>query len=281
MARRPRIGDVFEFPTSIGLAYAQYTNRHWMLGRLIRIAPGLFAERPPDLRRLVEEDEEVAVFFPALADAVRQGDVIFVGHAEVPERKRELPPLRGDSLGRKYVRRGEAAADETVEWVDAFLPEDEKLPEDVMWNWAAVIVQILERAGYPQEAKRFNDALPEPGTHTMGMWGAGIFDDDTAADVRLDYVAAVDEGASPSEATHRVLESWRTSNADPDQGPVIWLALAAVQLDRNELQEPVRAAALDVIERGAGLDRWREAGEEALRERRAVLEELRRRLAGA
>src|SRR5713101_3185521 len=50
MAKRIKIGDVVEVPTSKGLAYAQVTHihneEHSSYGPLVRIVPGFFTKRP-------------------------------------------------------------------------------------------------------------------------------------------------------------------------------------------------------------------------------------------
>ncbi len=112
----------------------------------------------------------------------------------------------------------------------------------------------------------------------MGAWGAGIFEDDLALDVRASFEDALEAGRSVGEATEQVLESFRESLQDPDEGPVIYLALAASQLEQGELEPAVRDRAVEIIERGEGLERWEEAGQEALSERRRELQRLRARL---
>ncbi len=112
----------------------------------------------------------------------------------------------------------------------------------------------------------------------MGAWGAGIFEDDLALDVRASFEDALEAGRSVGEATEQVLESFRESLQDPDEGPVIYLALAASQLEQGELEPAVRDRAVEIIDRGEGLERWEEAGQEALSERRRELQRLRARL---
>lgn len=112
----------------------------------------------------------------------------------------------------------------------------------------------------------------------MGAWGYGIFDDDLARDVRGDFEGALDEGLSVSVSTRRVLEEHADTLEDPDDGPVIWLSLAALQMEQGALQPDVKERVLAVVDRGIGLDRWAEAGPEMLAERRRVLEEFGQRV---
>ena len=115
----------------------------------------------------------------------------------------------------------------------------------------------------------------------MGTWGAGIFEDDVAMDVRDSFEAALAEGLNVRSATERVLEEHEEALEDIDEGPVVRLALAALQLEQGVLQPGIRDHALTVINQGQDLDRWEEAGEEAVAERRQVLEELAQRLRSA
>jgi hypothetical protein len=109
--------------------------------------------------------------------------------------------------------------------------------------------------------------------------GTGIFDDDVACDTRALYRAYLREGKTPAEATRAVLRDQEPALADEEDGPVIWLALAAVQCQYGSLEPRVRAKALAVIENGSDLEHWRATGNANLvRARIAVLARLRVKL---
>ncbi len=112
----------------------------------------------------------------------------------------------------------------------------------------------------------------------MGTWGPGIFEDDLAADIRLDFEDSLQEDMSVEAATRRVLDKYAADIEDPDDGPVIWFALAALQLDYQSLHPDVRDRALAAMENPQHAERWREAGSSQLEERMRVLEDLRERL---
>lgn len=112
----------------------------------------------------------------------------------------------------------------------------------------------------------------------MGAHGTEIFDDDVALDVQTTFEEALEEGASVRAATKHVLDEYEDALDDPDDGPIVWLALAALQLEQGAVQPRVRRAALAAIAAGSDLARWEEAGEEALAERRQVLRALQARL---
>ena len=108
----------------------------------------------------------------------------------------------------------------------------------------------------------------------MGTWGKGLFENDTASDVRSDFCEFVADGASPAEAPQWLIDQWDPDD-DLDDGPVIWLTLAALQSRVGWLDERVKERALRIINDGSDLQRWiDEATESDVAERRAVLEKL-------
>jgi hypothetical protein len=112
----------------------------------------------------------------------------------------------------------------------------------------------------------------------VGTWGAEIFDDDVALDVQGCFEDGIEAAASPQQAADRVLASMRDSLEDTDDEPVLSLALASLLLDEGVVQHPVLDRAREILETGAGLERWEEAGPEALAERQAVYGRLAERL---
>ncbi len=90
----------------------------------------------------------------------------------------------------------------------------------------------------------------------MGAWGTGIFQDDTACDIRDDYKDYLGDGLSGPEATTRILSEYKSSFADPDESGVAWLALAAVQWRHGRLDETTLEQALRVIDSGSNLAWW-------------------------
>jgi hypothetical protein len=111
----------------------------------------------------------------------------------------------------------------------------------------------------------------------MGVWGTGIFEDDTACDVRGHYTDCLGEGRTGPKATRWILNEYQELLADPGEAGVVWLALAAVQWKHGRLEAETLERALQVIDSGSDLDRW-EAGSEDLTARKAVLEKLREQI---
>jgi hypothetical protein len=109
-----------------------------------------------------------------------------------------------------------------------------------------------------------------------GNCGRRLFDDDTACDVRDDFVHLLATAGDPAMATRSLIETWAAAIEDVDEGPVFWLALAATQWKYGCLSADVRSQALDVIDGGSDLARWQ--GSAHRKRRDTVLRELRERL---
>ena len=112
----------------------------------------------------------------------------------------------------------------------------------------------------------------------MSASGPALFDDDLACDVRDVYRRMLQDRVADEEATRRSIEEWAGLSADEE--PVFWLALAAAQSSCGRLEEQVRSRALEVIDSGSDVARWREAGLGPAASRAAVLAELRQQLTG-
>jgi hypothetical protein len=109
----------------------------------------------------------------------------------------------------------------------------------------------------------------------MGVWGTGIFQDDTACDIRDSYRDYLGQGMTGSEATTRILQDFGGGvSADPHENAVVWMALAAVQWKHGRLDEETKAKALSVIESGIDLERWNRDSRDFAK-RKAALEKLR------
>jgi hypothetical protein len=105
----------------------------------------------------------------------------------------------------------------------------------------------------------------------MGASSTGLFADDTACDVRDEFIERLASGATADVATQQMLADWGASIADFDDGPVFWLSLAHTQWKYGCLSDEVRQRALAVIDSGADLQRWAGPHES---KRRAVLNTL-------
>lgn len=112
----------------------------------------------------------------------------------------------------------------------------------------------------------------------MGTWDVGIFDDDMAMDIKAEFEDAIAEGASVKKATKQILKSFEDELEDEEEAPIIYLVLAALQLEKGDVQKNIKKKALEIIDSDYILDKWRDAGEEILLQKRDILCELKRNL---
>ena len=112
----------------------------------------------------------------------------------------------------------------------------------------------------------------------MGTWGAGLFENDDAADLRSEYRAFLADAQSDTGATDLVARDYAASLDRPRDTTAFWLALASIQWRLGRLDPRVKAAALAIIDDGLDLAQWEHS---PLRnKRRAVLTKLRGMLVG-
>jgi len=97
----------------------------------------------------------------------------------------------------------------------------------------------------------------------MGTWGVGLYDNDTASDVRDAWLKKIREGASGEVATKELLGEWSGANDEP----LFWLALADTQWTWGRLEAHVREHAERVLAAGADLSLWEQSKDRADRVR--------------
>ncbi|MGB4596085.1 MAG: hypothetical protein WBI14_09295 [Anaerolineaceae bacterium] len=111
----------------------------------------------------------------------------------------------------------------------------------------------------------------------MGVWGTGLYSDDTACDVRDDYKDILGDGVTEPSATDLIIEKWKNEISDPEISLVFWLVLADVQWNLGRLQERVKQEAIKIIENDSDLTRWSSA-QKLITKRKPVLSRLKRKL---
>jgi hypothetical protein len=103
---------------------------------------------------------------------------------------------------------------------------------------------------------------------------AALVNSDLARDVRAELVRHFTAGASIANATVQTLAEFRDVLADPNEGPVIFLAVAMFQLDHDQLQSFIRDAAVDLIESGEAESAWKATESGVRQQRRALLQQF-------
>jgi hypothetical protein len=113
----------------------------------------------------------------------------------------------------------------------------------------------------------------------VGTWGAGIFSNDIAADVRDEYRLLLEDGLDGASATEKLLAEFADSQDDIDDGPALWLSLAATQYRLGRLEDQVRSRALQIIDDGSDLAHFKEDAK-LMRAREKIIFKLRDQLVG-
>src|SRR5687768_9132241 len=93
----------------------------------------------------------------------------------------------------------------------------------------------------------------------MGAWGARIYEDDTALDIRADFRERLEQGHNVEDIEIDVLHDYLIDYAENDD--VVHLALCCVELETGTLTKSVKEKALEVIDSGRQKEYWlQEAG---------------------
>lgn len=103
----------------------------------------------------------------------------------------------------------------------------------------------------------------------MGAWGAALYADDDAADLRGDYRTYLADAQSDAGATDLAAKNYGASLDRPAETTAFWLALASIQWRMGRLDPRVRAVCLTIIDNGADLEKWADTPDRA--KRQAVL----------
>lgn len=107
----------------------------------------------------------------------------------------------------------------------------------------------------------------------MGTWGAALFDDDDAADLRQEYPVWLADARSDAGATDLAVRNYGAAFDRLQDTTAFWLALAGVQWKLGRLDPRVLQAALRIIDEGMDLAKWTTSPLHA--KRQAVLKKLR------
>src|SRR5437764_7063252 len=107
----------------------------------------------------------------------------------------------------------------------------------------------------------------------MGAWGAALFADDDAADLRGDYRAYLADAQSDAGATDLAARDYDANLDRPCETTAFWLALGSIQWRMGRLDPRVKAVCLSIIDDGIDLEKW--AASPGRGKRAAVLVKLR------
>lgn len=111
----------------------------------------------------------------------------------------------------------------------------------------------------------------------MGAWGAGLYQNDVACDVKEEYLNRLRIGQSNIEALQDTIDYNMDFIEDEDDGPIFWFALADTQWNYGRLHPQIKEEALKHIKSGKDLELWKE-NEKLYQKRKKVLEKLEEKL---
>lgn len=113
----------------------------------------------------------------------------------------------------------------------------------------------------------------------MAAWGTGLYQDDIAEDVKIDYYNCFRQDGLDNEAAYeKMLSKYSEIEDDPEDGPVFWMVLADLMWNLGKLTEEVKEQALYHIGTGRDVERWEEEDRDKAAKRRQVLEKLKDKL---
>ncbi len=112
----------------------------------------------------------------------------------------------------------------------------------------------------------------------MGTWEVGIYQNDTSADVKSDYVAKLKQGKSDEEALQAILYEYSDDLEDEDCKYDVILGLAGVMWDKGRLTKEIKDMAFAAIEEDKVSERW--LSEKIRKEREKVLDKFKAKLEG-
>ena len=91
----------------------------------------------------------------------------------------------------------------------------------------------------------------------MGVWGSGLYENDSTCDVRDMYLDFLQDGLGNDVAYEKMLEQSHEYIGNQDE-PLFWFALAETQWRVGRLRPDVKEKALEWIEKKGFLDMWAE-----------------------
>lgn len=112
----------------------------------------------------------------------------------------------------------------------------------------------------------------------MGAWGTSLYANDSASDIRGDYVDKLKRGKTNEEATKELIDANRDIMGDIEEEPLFWFALADTQWNYGRLLPEIKEKALFYLSQDEELERWKESGEKQLNAWKKTLETLKEKL---
>ena len=112
----------------------------------------------------------------------------------------------------------------------------------------------------------------------MGACGTSLYANDSASDIRGDYIDKLKCGKTNEEATKELIEANRDIMGDVEEEPLFWFALADTQWNYGRLLPEVKEKALFYLSQDKELERWKESGQKQLNAWKKALKALKEKL---
>lgn len=112
----------------------------------------------------------------------------------------------------------------------------------------------------------------------MGAWSTRIFDEDGAADIRGEYRILLGYGLNPDYAWQLIYDNFYPDYEGQDEEDIFWFSTALFQWQNGILREDVKQKALEAIESGSELERWKDGEKSVYKKRKETLETLKDKL---
>lgn len=93
----------------------------------------------------------------------------------------------------------------------------------------------------------------------MGAWGTSLYANDSASDIRGDYVDKLRRGKSNEEVTRELINENFCIIGDVEEESLFWFALADTQWNYGRLLPEVKEKALYFLSQSSELERWEES----------------------
>jgi hypothetical protein len=114
--------------------------------------------------------------------------------------------------------------------------------------------------------------MEEPSPPTSADAANAMLASDLAQEVRAEFEGKLGCGHTVPAATGHAFGRFRNALADPHDGPVVLLALAALQWREDYLQPVIRDAAIDLIDSGEAMAAHKSDDAATRKARRALLD---------
>ena len=115
----------------------------------------------------------------------------------------------------------------------------------------------------------------------MGAWGAGLYQDDIAADIKEEWKVLSQFGFNSPDIKKRIRETYLQFDInDSDTYIPSWLVVADILIKKKNLDEETKKLALEIIDKELDLNSWKQHGasDSDIKKREKVLARLREKI---